>query len=147
MLIFVWYYSFMTSTMYYLKPCLIHDLERLIDLIDHANLGHLKSNILEAQQMRRFLNRIKPHLPPKTTFPYPISPKGLAKYYKGILPVLIPGKDQFYVSNVKPMVKDDSNFEISQIVSEPVYNPKPSYLRNLILKQMFWQLPQVEKNT
>ena len=114
----------MTSTIYCLKLCLIHDFERLIDLIDHANLDHLKSNILEAQQMRRCLNRIKPRLPPKTSFPYPLSPKGLAKFYIGKTPVLIPEKDQLYISIVIPIVKADSNFEIYQIVNDPVYNPE-----------------------
>ena len=38
--------------------------------------------------------------------------------------MLIPGKDQFYISIAIRIVKDDSNFEIYQIVHEPVYNPE-----------------------
>ena len=100
------------------------NLEKLIDLIESANQGHLTTNMLSPQALRRFLTKIKSQLPANSDLPYPLTPKYLPKYYQGLRPILIPGKARFYITIVIPIINNDNRYGIYQVVNEPVYNPE-----------------------
>ena len=55
--------------------------------------------------------------------PYSYTGKGLHKYYNQLRPILTSGRGKFYVSIVIPVIKDQTRFEVYDIINEPVYDP------------------------
>ena len=109
-------------------------LYTLISLIEETNNGHLTTKILEPRTLRSSLRTIKGSLTDGSGLPYPVSSKTLPYYYRDMKPILTPDRSSFHITLIIPIVNENSQFDVYDMVNEPVYDPQTKLSAKLLLE-------------
>jgi len=109
-------------------------MNKLMNIIEHSNQGRLTTDLISPSSLPSLLRTIKRRLPIGQDLPYPLTPKGLTKYYANLRPILVSGHGRFYITLIVPIIHDQTQFEVYDIVNEPVYDSDTKLSAKMILE-------------
>jgi len=108
-------------------------LQKLTNIIEHSNRGQLTTELISPPTLKSMLRTIRRKLTDGMDLPYPLTPRGLKMYYANLQPILLPGKGQFYITLVIPIIHDQTEFEIFDIINEPVYDSESKLSAKMVI--------------